>query len=80
MAEKIKEVLQKPALRDFFQGATVSVEIMNGCRDWMAWFRNLGPVLEGGLLLDQTANHAFIFVSRKDPWPLLIVTVVSLLC
>ena len=66
VASKIKMILEKPTLQDFFNGAEVSVEVLDGCRDWLSWSASLGAVLEGGLLRDDTGNHAFIFLCRKD--------------
>ena len=62
--ESIKEILNRPSLSRYFQGAEVEVSIIEGCRDWGSWLNGLGVNFTGGLREDLTSNHAFVFLSR----------------
>ena len=47
--ESIKEILNRPSLSRYFQGAEVDVSMVEGCRDWASWLDKLGVNFTGGL-------------------------------
>lgn len=61
----IKQVLGKDSLKQFLTSADVEVSRLRVVRDWQTWHNHLRVGLSGGLLLDATAMHHFMFISRK---------------
>ena len=61
----IKQVLGKDSLKQFLTSVDVEVSRPRVVRDWQKWHNHLRVVLSGGLLLDATAMHHFMFISRK---------------
>ena len=70
VVEQLKRILNKPSLRRFIGGDSVevTVEYMEGCRDWAKYLSELNIRLAGGLLSnrDTPSNHMFIFMHHKD--------------
>ena len=60
----IKDFMQKPSMRQFLTGAQVVAERLLKIRNWMAWGNAFPSHMCGGLLLDETANHFFMFTTR----------------
>ena len=61
----IKQVLGKDSLKQFLASVDVEVSRLRVVRDWQKWHNHLRLGLSGGLLLDATAMHHFMFISRK---------------
>lgn len=60
--------LKRPGVRQWIGATThLNVDKLNATRDWKVQWDDQGSKLEGGLLEDSTANHAFIFLSRGGP-------------
>lgn len=67
----LHDELKRPGLRSWLGATTeVHVEKLNVVRNWRDNWRSLGVNLEGGLLVDATANHVFVLLSRKGGWAL----------
>eukprot|EP00438_Fugacium_kawagutii_P002097 Skav227031 [mRNA] locus=scaffold6915:16038:17861:- [translate_table: standard] len=64
--EALQNILGKDSLRDFLNVPEVTVEVLNGCRDWKGWISGLGTSLEGGMRDDMTGLHCWMFMSRRD--------------
>lgn len=65
VAEELRAVLRRPALKNFLSGAEPVVEVLESVRDWQGYFNQLQIHITGGLRLDLTANHAFLFLYRR---------------
>ena len=62
----IDEELRRPGLRRWLGSKTeVHVSKMDACRAWKDHWSPLKVGLQGGLLEDKSANHAFVFIRRK---------------
>lgn len=56
----------RPGVRSWVGSMTeVHVEKLSVVRNWRDNWRAMGISLEGGLLVDATANHVFVLMSRK---------------
>ena len=61
----LRDELSKPALMRWLGGARVQVSKLDAVYNWKIHLQQQGVTLEGGLLVDATANHSFTFVRRK---------------
>ena len=71
----IRHTLEKPALKSFLKSVDTQVSRLPVARDWQVWHNNLRAEMSGGLLVDATALHSFMFISRarsvlSAPFPL----------
>lgn len=65
----LSQELHRPGLRAWFGATTeVSVSKLNAALDRKNNFQCLGASVTGGLLVDATANHVFMFMQEKGPW------------
>lgn len=64
----IRRTMQKPALQEFLKSCDVAVQRLGVVRDWKAWHGALRVEMSGGLLVDSTALHYFLFI-RRDGGP-----------
>ncbi|CAE7229263.1 NHX3 [Symbiodinium sp. KB8] len=64
VATAIRTILERPSLKNFLGDVPVSVDILEGCRNWAAYYDEMDVRLEGGLL--GSSNHCFLFLYRKD--------------
>ena len=67
----LEEILDRPALREWFGGdeVPVTVRVLEAVRDWTAWFGPTQVRLEGGMRDDATGMHCWLFMLRKDVPP-----------
>ena len=65
IARIIYEVFQKPSLKSFLQESLVSVQRLRVVHEWQAWHNHLRLDFKGGLLVDCTAAHFFLFTRRS---------------
>ena len=63
----IRHTLEKPALKSFLNSVDTQVSRLPVARDWQAWHNNFRMEMSGGLLVDATALHSFVFISRARP-------------
>lgn len=61
----IRTFMQRPGMQEFMGEARLVVERLFKVRDWQTWSNAFRSVMEGGLLLDETANHFFMFTTRR---------------
>jgi len=62
----VQQELQRPGLRQWVGSTTeLNISKFNASRDWKNHWSPQGTKLQGGLLEDATANHAFILLCRK---------------
>ena len=64
VAKEIESILKRPTLRAFLAGAEVCVSVLESCRDWSKFLDKFGVSFSGGLRLDLTSNHCFLWLSR----------------
>lgn len=62
----IETILNKDSLRSFLAVPEVSVEVLEGVRDWSAYAQDLSVKLAGGMRDDATGIHCWMFLPRKD--------------
>ena len=67
IARVIHSVFRQPALQSFLKHSEVSVQRLRVVRDWQSWHNHLRLELKGGLLVDSTATHFFLFAKRSSP-------------
>eukprot|EP00435_Cladocopium_sp_Y103_P006304 s5416_g2.t1 len=65
--DTIRSELSKPSIRDWL-GSNVKINVwkLSATRAWRNHMPGLGVKLEGGLLRDDTGNHLFISLLRRD--------------
>ena len=61
----IRNFMQRPGMQDFMGEALLGVERLFKVRDWQSWSDAYRSVMGGGLLLDETAHHFFMFTTRR---------------
>ena len=64
VAKEVENILKRPTLREFLAGAEVCVSVLESSRDWTTYLNNFGISFSGGLRLDLTSNHCFLWLSR----------------
>ncbi len=65
--EVIKSELQRPSVRAWIgEGTEHHIEKLDVTRNWQQHLSALRVGLEGGLLVDHSANHFFVFMLRRD--------------
>lgn len=67
IARVIHSVFRQPALQSFLKQSEVCVQRLRVVRDWQSWHNHLRLELKGGLLVDSTATHFFLFTKRSSP-------------
>ena len=67
IARVIHSVFWQPALQSFLKQSEVCVQRLRVVRDWQSWHNHLRLELKGGLLVDSTATHFFLFTKRSSP-------------
>ena len=76
----LRATLAKLDIKDWVgEKAEVFVEVMRLVRDYGGWITQMRVQPQGGLLLDATGIHCFIFMRRKGA-PHMIYIYVFLLC
>lgn len=65
----VLDVFQKSSMRPFLQKSKVSAQRLLVVRDWQAWHKHLKVEMQGGLLVDATAAHFFLFMKRNRLCP-----------
>lgn len=65
----LSQELHRPGLRAWL-GATTEIEVskLDAALDWKNHFSCQGASVGGGLLVDSSANHVFMFLQEKGPW------------
>lgn len=62
----LQQELVRPGVRGWLGSTTeVHVEKLDVVRNWRDSWRAMGISLEGGFLVDSTANHVFVLMNRK---------------
>ena len=61
----IRDFMQRPGMQQFIRQARVVVERVFKVRDWQGWSNAFRSVMGGGLKLDETAHHFFMFTTRR---------------
>ena len=64
VAKEVEAILRRETLKQFFCGAEVCVSVLESCRDWASYMGELGISIQGGLRLDLTSNHCFVWMYR----------------
>ncbi|CAK9062233.1 unnamed protein product, partial [Durusdinium trenchii] len=65
---KLKNILERINIRRWIgQKAIIKVEWLTSCRPWKEWFDHHLPVtFRGGMKVDESAHHCYLFMLRKD--------------
>ena len=61
----IQDFMRRPGMQDFMKEARLVVERLFKVHDWQSWSNAFRSIMHGGLLLDETANHFFMFTTRR---------------
>ena len=71
VADQVLDILKRPSMQDFLttEGESITVEIVEGVRDFKEYFEPLGIHFEGGMRDDKSGMHCFLFMCRKDVPP-----------
>ena len=64
VAKEVEKILRRDSLKDFFCGAEICVSVLESCRHWANYMGELGISITGGLKLDLTSNHCFVWMYR----------------
>ena len=68
VAKEVEAILRRPTLKSFLGAAEIHVSVLESVRDWATYMNGFGISISGGLKLDLTANHCFIWL--WSPWVL----------